>query len=290
MTRVVCLGDLLVDVHAALPGPLVFGSDTPAHIELRHGGGAANVAAWLATLGAAATFVGRVGDDVLGRDAVTRLRDTGVRTQIDVDPDRPTGTCIVLVGSDGERTMIPSAGANDAPPDLALLPADTDWLYVSGYPLLRDSSRGPIARAIGQARDRGRAVAVDAASAGPLTAFGAQRFLDSIGGGVTLFANVDEARVLVGDLEPAAAAQALATRCGSAVVKRGHAGAVWSDASGVRSVPAVPADAVDSTGAGDAFAAGFLAGGPTVADRLQLAADAAARAVSALGGRPPHGV
>ena len=70
-----------------------------------------------------------------------------------------------------------------------------------------------------------------------------------------------DTRMLVGDLEPAAAAQALALRCGAAVVKRGHAGAVWSDASGVRSVPAQPADAVDSTGAGDAFAAGFLAGG-----------------------------
>jgi sugar/nucleoside kinase (ribokinase family) len=77
-------------------------------------------------------------------------------------------------------------------------------------------------------------------------------------------------------------------RCGHVVIKRGAAGAVWSDTSGVRSVPATPAHVRDTTGAGDAYAAGFLAGGPDVAGRLALAADTAARAVRVLGARPPR--
>ncbi len=288
MTHVVCLGDVLVDVHAALRAPLALGSDTPATVVLRPGGAGANVAAWLAALGTSATFVGRVGDDVLGRDAVAHLRAAGVHAHVTVDPARPTGTCIVLVGADGERTMIPSAGANDADSEPADLPERADWLYVSGYTLLREASRPAAVRAIEHARDRHWSVAVDAASAGPLADFGAQRFLDAIGAGVTLFANADEARVLAGAgaTDHAAVAQALALRCGHAVVKRGGAGAVWSDATSVRSVLAATAQVLDTTGAGDAFAAGYLAGGPRIADRLSAARDAAARAVAVLGARP----
>jgi sugar/nucleoside kinase (ribokinase family) len=286
MTHVVCIGDLMVDVLARLPGPLAPGSDTPAAIAVLGGGAAANVAAWLVAAGASATFVGRVGDDALGRRAVDDLSAAGVDVRVELDPHRPTGTCIVLVDPDGERTMVPSAGANAAPGSLPALPPTADWLYVSGYALLGAESR-PFARAaLDRARDQGWSIAVDAASAAPLRDVGPEVFLGWLGPEVLLFANADEALVLTGLTDPAAAVQALAVGCGHAVVKRGAAGAVWSDGSGVRSVSAATTTVVDSTGAGDAFAAGFLAGAGDIADALDNAVRLAARAVGGVGGRP----
>ncbi|GAB2464510.1 carbohydrate kinase family protein [Jatrophihabitans fulvus] len=286
--HVVCVGDVMVDLVAALPGPLALGSDTPADIEVYGGGAAANVAAWLAQCGVRSTFVGRIGDDSAGLRAVDALTAAGVTPMVEIDPKRATGLCIVLVDEHGERTMIPSAGANDASADPSLLPADADWLYVSGYSLLNPGSRAFGHAALAVARERGWAIAVDAASAAPLSRN--PEFLDWVCPGelrdVLLFANTAEALVLTGTDEPAAAAQALALRCGSAVVKRGASGAVWSDGSGVRSVPASEVVVVDSTGAGDAFAAGFLAAVGEIDECLLNANATAARAVTRMGARP----
>jgi ribokinase len=284
VTHVVCVGDVMVDVLARLPGPLAPGSDTPAPITFAGGGAAANVAAWLVAAGGTATFVGRVGDDAFGRHIVRDLGAAGVRTSITVDPERPTGVCLVLVGPDGERTMIPSAGANAA--DGGELPPDADWLYLSGYALLEPGSRGFARAALEYARQRQWSVAVDVASAAPLAAIGAATFLEWVGTDVLLFANTDEAAVLTGRNDPAAAVVELAQRCARAVVKRGAAGAVWSDGAEVRSVGAQPAELVDSTGAGDAFAAGFLAGTGDESQRLAAAVRLAARAVGQVGARP----
>jgi sugar/nucleoside kinase (ribokinase family) len=286
MTHVVCVGDLMVDVVARLPGPLAVGSDTPAVISFSGGGAAANVAAWTVAAGGSATFVGRIGDDALGLRAVEELTAAGVEPLVTVDPARSTGTCIVLVNEHGERTMVPCAGANDGAGDATLLPARADWLYVSGYALLNAGSRPFALAALDVARERGWSVAVDAASAAPLAAAGPATFLEWAGTDLVLFANADEARVLTGLDEPAAAAQKLALGCGAAVVKRGVQGAVWSDGSGVRSVPARTTAVIDSTGAGDAFAAGFLAAAGDVDAALHAAVDLAARAVAKVGARP----
>lgn len=286
MTHVVCVGDLMVDVLAKLARPLSIGSDTPAPIGIYGGGAAANVAAWLVADGAAATFVGRIGDDVLGLRAVEELSAAGVTPVVTIDVALPTGTCIVLVDHHGERTMIPSTGANAGSSDVAMLPAAADWLYVSGYALLADAARPFALEAMEVARGRGWTIAVDAASAAPLYAAGADAFLDWIGGDLLLFANTDEAQVLTGSEDAEPAARALAARCGQAIVKRGASGAVWADGTGTRSVPATPTTMVDSTGAGDAFAAGYLSHDGDVAARLGNAARLAARAVGQLGARP----
>jgi ribokinase len=286
MTTVVCIGDLMVDVLARLPGSLAPGSDTPAAIGILGGGAAANVAAWLAAAGARAVFVGRAGTDAFGRAAVEDLVAAGVDARVEFDPHRPTGTCIVLVDPDGERTMIPSAGANAAGVALTALPEQADWLYLSGYAVLGEASRPSAQAALDLARRRGWSIAVDAASAAPLARAGADRFVDWVGPEVLLFANTDEARVLTGVADPTAAARALGRRCGAAVVKRGAAGAVWSDGGQACAVPAVAATLVDTTGAGDAFAAGYLAGAGDPADRLRGGAELAARAVAVVGGRP----
>ena len=109
---VVVVGDVMVDVLAAMSAGLARGSDTPATITTAGGGSAANVAAWLAGQGVPTSYVGRVGDDALGRESVAGLTDRGVTAWVSIDPELTTGTCIVLVEPGGERSMLPDAGAN----------------------------------------------------------------------------------------------------------------------------------------------------------------------------------
>src|SRR4051812_49625295 len=110
MARVVVLGEVMLDVVAFHDVPLAVASDTPARISLRPGGAGANVAAWLARAGVEVALIGRVGDDALAGVALGGL--DGVDVQVTRDPERPTGTCVVLVAPGGERTMLPDPGAN----------------------------------------------------------------------------------------------------------------------------------------------------------------------------------
>lgn len=289
MTRIVCVGDLMVDVHARLRGTLALGSDTPATVTFPGGGSAANTAAWLVTAGAAAGFAGRVGADPLGAQATEDLRGAGVELLVTVDPDVPTGTCIVLVTPDGERTMIPSAGANAR--GAAALTADEltgARLHLSGYALFHDAARTAALQTLAAARSIGCAVSVDAASSAPLRDYGADRFLHDVAP-CLLFANADEAAVLTGEADPDAAVRSLGRRTGAAVVKLGPRGACWSDGSTVVSVPGQAVAVVDSTGAGDAFAAGVLAAvaaGSSIPDALAAGQALAVRAVGRAGARP----
>ncbi len=248
---VVVAGDLMVDVVAALPGPLAHGSDAPAAISLHQGGSGANVAAWLAAAGADVAFAGRAGADPLGDAAVAAL--AGVALAVERDPVRPTGTCIVLVHPGGERTMIPDAGANDAL-ELRELPPG-EHLHLTGYTLLREGSRPAALRALELARERGSTVSVDPSSAAPLRA--APGFLASIGPVGLLLPNADEARVLTGEADPERAALALGRRARSCsasgrttpgstevVVTLGAGGALWSDGERVLRAAAAAA-AVD---------------------------------------------
>ena len=281
--RIVVVGDLMVDVVAALPGELAHGSDTPARIAQHHGGSGANVAAWAAEAGARVAFAGRAGADPLGDAAVAAL--DGVALAVERDPERPTGTCIVLVHPGGERTMIPDAGANDAL-ELAELP-EGEHLHLTGYGLLRPGSRPAMLRALVLARERGMTVSVDPSSAAPLAAEPA--FLEWVAGAPLLLPNADEARVLTGETDPERAALALARGGREVVVTLGAGGALWSEGERVLRAPAVAAQVVDTTGAGDAFAAGLLAaraGGAGPAEQLAAGCALAARAVAARGARP----
>src|SRR5687767_6185529 len=196
----------MVDVVAALPGPLAHGSDTPARISHSQGGSGANVAAWLAVTGADAAFAGRVGADPLGDAAVAAL--AGVALAVERDPERVTGTCIVLVHPGGERTMIPDAGANDAL-EVGSLPAGRH-LHVPGYALLRPGSRAAARAALAQARERGMTVSVDPSSSAPLAQVGPAVFLEWVADADLLLPNAEEARVLTGEADPELAARALA--------------------------------------------------------------------------------
>jgi sugar/nucleoside kinase (ribokinase family) len=259
MTLVV-LGDLMVDVVARIAGSLAHGSDTPAHISVEGGGSAANVAAWAASLGTPVALVCRVGDDDRGRAAVAALAGVDVRAA--VDPERPTGTCVVLVEPGGERTMLPDPGANDGPlPEIPL----GDHLHVVGYALLRDGPRASALAAIERARAAGMTVSVDPSSWALLRP-GAIPAVD------LLLPNEREAELLDG---------------GEMVVKLGPGGSRWGDVQ----VPAEPVAVVDTTGAGDAFAAGFLSArlqGAGPREALEAGCRVAARAVAQVGARPSY--
>jgi ribokinase len=286
---IVCVGDLMVDVLARLPGPLAVGSDTPAPVSFGHGGSAANTASWLGFLDAPVVFAGRVGNDPFGDDAVSALRAAGVRTRVAVDRQLPTGVCLVLVGPDGERTMIPSAGANGAlaAADLAGLVGAGDQLHLSGYSLLHEGSRAAARSLLGQARAVGAGISVDAASAAPIRSAGAAAFLGWLPAGTLLIANADELAALTTSGDPAE----LPARGLTVVIKDGPDGARIADERGVRRIATTPVPVLDSTGAGDAFAAGLLAAiraGADLATAVREGNRIAALALGTIGGRPPH--
>ena len=292
---IVVLGDLMIDVMALLQGPLAPNSDSPGRITIRGGGSAANTACWLAAEGTETVFVGAVGMDPSGRGAVDELRAAGVRPALTFAADRPTGTVVVLVDPDGERTMVPDAGANSVlrPEDLPEAEFSAGrHLHLSGYTLLNPESRAAGIAALDLARSQGMTTSVDVASAGPLAAVGPDTFLDWIGSPFMLFANRDEAAVLTGIDDPAKATRALTELCDQVVVKLGAEGGVWHDALFDRSirVPAAPvAEVVDTTGAGDAFAAGYLGAWMRDADPEVALAEGcrlAARVIQKVGGRP----
>jgi sugar/nucleoside kinase (ribokinase family) len=291
VSEVVVIGDVMVDVVARMAEPLQAGSDTRAQVTTRPGGSAANVAAWLAVAGVPVALVARVGDDDAGRGAVEKLRGHGVDPCVAVDPRRATGTCVVLVDPDGERSMLPDAGAN-----AALSPADLPagrfvpgaHLHLVGYALLRPGSRDAALRALALARAAGMTISLDPSSAAPLRAAGAARFLQWAGPVDVLLPNRDEAAALTGHDDPATAARELAAHVATVVVTLGAEGAVWTDGRDVARAPAQEAVAVDTTGAGDAFAAGFLAAWRSAAapeDALAAGCALAARAVGLPGAR-----
>jgi sugar/nucleoside kinase (ribokinase family) len=274
--RVVVLGDVMCDVVACHDGPLELGSDTPAEIVMRPGGSGASVAAWLAYAGVPVALIGRAGRDAAAEIALRGL--DGVDVRVARDEDRPTGTCVVLVAPGGERTMLPDPGANDAlaPEDLpGDLFAGPEVLHVAGYMLLRPGSRTTALAALDLARGAGMRVSIDPSSAAPLRADPA--FLARA-------RPVD--LLLPNELEHAALGALAGAR--EVVVTLGAGGARWTDGVAHASVPAVPLDDVrDTTGAGDAFAAGFLSAWPGPPEpALAAGARLAAEAIALHGARP----
>ncbi|MFJ3170203.1 carbohydrate kinase family protein [Streptomyces roseus] len=290
------VGDVVTDIVAVHPEPLTPATDTAARIRTLPGGAGANAACWAAHAGVAdVRLLARVGAES-ARWHERCLRDAGVRPRLVVDPAEPTGTVVALVGKDAERTFLTDSGAA-----LRLSPQDWDpalldgagHLHLSGYLFFADSSRELALVALRAARARGVPVSVDPASAGFLAGLGPERFLDAVAGIGVLLPNEDEARLLAGLPEGAGAARAaagLSRRVPLVVVTRGAAGVLVAEGGRVTAeVSAEPAEAVDSTGAGDAFTGGFLAArlaGAGPADAARAGCRAAARAVTRLGGRP----
>jgi sugar/nucleoside kinase (ribokinase family) len=155
--------------------------------------------------------------------------------------------------------MLADRGANLAlRPDDVPAPGPGEHLHLSGYTLLDDGPRAAGLAALEAAVAAGCTVSLDPASTGPLTRYGADRWLADTAAATVLLPNTDEARLLTGCSDVTAAAQALARRHRVVAVSLGADGALWASGDVLVHRPAHPTEVVDTTGAGDAFAAGLL--------------------------------
>ncbi len=290
--RVVVIGDVMTDIIVRPEGALVRGSDRRAIIRSRPGGSGANQAVWLGALGVPVTLLARVGAEDVGA-LETHFRRLGVDPLLLADRDRPSGVLVTIVDPDGERSFFTDRGAN-----LAFARADlpetvldgVGVVMISGYSLFAGKTREAAMELIRRARSRGLAVAVDPASAGFLEEVGRESFFRWTAGCTLLLANADEAMTLTGSIDPAEQMQSLGMHYPTVVIKRGAGGAAVGGAEGiVVERPALPADVIDTTGAGDAFAAGYIAAmlrTEPLAFCLEAGLAAAARAVQHIGGQP----
>jgi len=277
------IGDLILDVVVLPTAPLAPDGDTPATIRLTAGGQAANVAAWASALGGRSRLICVRGTDEASEIAAAHLEHHGVELCGPVI-EGAGGVVVSTRGVDGARTMVSDPGVT-----ARLTAADLDeaWvrsadvLHVSGYCLLRES----MAEAAIAAARLARRVTLDLASANDIELFGAERFLERVRqlAPDLIFANEAERAVMPDhgaalDTDDLDADDLDADGADTAwVIKLGARGAIFPEG---RFDPA-PVAVVDTTGAGDALAAGYLVGGP------HLAVDAAGRCVERIGAMPP---
>ncbi len=257
------IGDLILDVVVLPDAPLARDGDTPATIRLGAGGQAANVAAWAGALGATSRLICKRGNDAASELAAAEIVRHGVEICGPVVDGRG-GVVVSVRDAGGHRTMASDRGVASllAPSEL-----DPSWvrscdvLHVSGYCLLRE----PMAHAAIQAAGLARRVTVDLASAHDIEIVGPERFVALVEelGPDLVFATEAE-RAAVPDFDAAW------------VIKLGARGARFPE--GLYPAPWVAA--VDTTGAGDALAAGYLVGGP------ELAIEAAGRSIGLIGAMP----
>lgn len=311
---VIAIGNAIVDVMAPCPDTvieqlgMVRGGMTLVDTDRAHalydamgpareisGGSAANTLAGLAALGARCAFIGQVADDQLGEVFAHDIRAGGIEFATPARAgDPPTARCLIFVTPDGQRTMNTFLGASQFLPPAALdesAIAAASVLYLEGYLWDPEEPRAAMRRAIAAARAAGRKVAFTLSDAFVIDRHGDDfRALIAAGQIDILFANHVELAALTGEAGFEAGLAALAPKVPLLVVTRSEQGAV-AMAGGTRfAVPAEPIErVVDTTGAGDLFAAGFLFGhvrGRPVDQCLALGALCAAEVISHYGARP----
>lgn len=313
-TQVIAIGNAIVDVMAPCDDVLIerFGMtrggmtliDTDRAKELYaamgpareiSGGSAANTLAGLAALGARCAFIGQVADDQLGEVFAHDIRAGGIKFETAARAgDPPTARCLIFVTPDGQRTMNTFLGASQFLPPAALdeaAIADAEILYLEGYLWDPEEPRAAMRRAIAAAKNAGRKVAFTLSDAFVIDRHGDDfRAMIAAGDIDILFANHIELAALTGHDDFHAGIDALKDKVPMLVVTRSEQGAVAAHAGKLYEVPAEPvAQVVDTTGAGDLFAAGFLHGhvnGRPVDECLTLGALCAAEIISHYGARP----
>jgi ribokinase len=276
--RLVTLGDLMLDVIVRLDEPLAPGDDVRALTRTGAGGQAANVAAWAASLGAEARCLAKRGDDAAGELVAQELAGHGVELAGPVVAGA-TGVVVSLVGADGDRSMASDLGVA---PDFTPEELQPDWLvcdvlHLSGYALLREPVVHTALLAARIARREGARISVDVAAWTEIRAYGPVKFrelLDVVAPDV-LFATEAEWEMLGGAYLTAPVG----------VIKRGPRGCIVVTEDARLDLSPVDADVVDTTGAGDALAAGFLLGG-SLEEAARRGLEAAARCVAKVGSLP----
>lgn len=292
---IVALGDLALDVVIRPAAAIHPGSDTPGTVQAHPGGSAANVAVWVARQGADSAFVGAIGDDQMGTWLAEDLRGEGVVAHL-IRLHGASASIAVLVDAAGERAMIADRGV------AVLLAAETlrpewfrapCWLHVPAYSFLTGPCAEAALRAVDLCRAAGGGLGIDASSVGPLHAYGRERFLALLGRlrPDVLFVNAAEGAYLAGGDrpdDPAVGLAALRQYAGTVVWKLGPGGAAASG-DGFAQVSGLAVSPLDTTGAGDAFAAAFTVAhtrGEALVGALGAANGLAAQVVQRLGARP----
>jgi len=259
------------------------------------GGSAANTLAGLAALGAKCAFIGQVADDQLGEVFAHDVRSGGIAFDTAArESEPPTGRCLIFVTSDGQRTMNTFLGSSQFLPAEALddeAIAAARILYLEGYLWDPEEPRRAMRRAIAAARNAGRKVAFTLSDAFVIARHGDDfRALIEAGEIDILFANEHELAALTGIEDFHAGLEQLSAKVPTVVVTRSENGAHAMSGGEHAHVPAEPiAKVVDTTGAGDLFAAGFLFGhvrGRPLAECLTMGAVCAAEVIAHYGARP----
>jgi len=268
----------MLDVIVLLDEPLAPGDDVRARTRSGAGGQAANVAAWAASLGATARCLAKRGDDATGELVARELAGHDVELAGPVVAGR-TGVVVSLVGGDGERSMASDRGVAPgfSPDELEPEWLDCDVLHLSGYSLLREPIAQTALLAARLARGQGARISVDVAAWTEIRSYGPVLFrelLDAVAPDV-LFATEAEWEMLGGAYLTAP----------TGVIKRGARGCVVVTEDARLDLSPVEADVVDTTGAGDALAAGFLLGG-SLEEAARRALESAAACVSRIGSMP----
>ena len=283
-----------MDVSVFIDSEIHKGGDTQAIITTQGGGAAANVARWLAHMGCDTFLCSRVADDTNGLILQKELDAFNVRHSDYRVPHEKTGTVVVLVSENGERTMFPDSGSNSGLSSADLPPLDGfTAAYLSGYALINSQSRTNVLEMIQILKAKGIPLVFDPGTVGALRRIPNSMLQEWIRMMDILLLNEEEALYIsqISDLHGALIA--LATKAPVVVIKRGAAG-VTAISEQVRTVelPALDVEVIDTTGAGDSFAAGFIASWfdeGIVEKAVENGIAQASRCCAMVGARPPLG-
>lgn len=260
MSRILCIGDAALDVIVKMQTEIHVGSDTASQISMHGGGAAANTATWLAQLGHSVFFSCRLGDDAAGRAISSEFDLWKIEHRKTFLENEKTGVVVVLVDDKGDRTMFPDSGANSgiSERDLPNLHG-FDAAYLSGYSLFNPLSTNGVLRMVNEIKDVGIPLIFDPASVGTMMAFNRKRVIETLAYMDITIMNEDEARYIADCDALDEALDFITEIVSTAVIKTGSSGAI-ARIRGSNTVisHADAVNAIDTTGAGDAFAAGFI--------------------------------
>jgi len=286
MPKVLVVGDVIDDILVSPESAIRVDTDTTSSIQTRPGGSGANFACWLASLGVETHFVGRVGKQDLERHSKV-LEGYGVHPHLQVDPELETGKIVILIEGQN-RSFLTDRGANR---NLDLSAIDEqlfgDALYISGYSVF-DQNVENMQHLIQRGKENG-IVICDPGSAGYISDHSISEFLSAVSGVDVLVPSLAEGRVLTSEDRADLIAHQLTNRASLVALTMGAQGVQLAFGETNLQVEAFVADVIDPTGAGDAFAAKFLAELLSFAEPERAALEAnrfAAKAVTRMGGRP----
>jgi sugar/nucleoside kinase (ribokinase family) len=296
MSRILCIGDAALDVIVKMQTELNVGSDTTSLISMHGGGAAANTATWLSELRHSVYFSCRLGDDAAGHAISSEFDLWKIEHRKKFLENEKTGVVVVLVDNKGERTMFPDSGANSgiSESDLPSLQG-FDAAYLSGYSLFNPASTSGVLQMVNEIKNASIPLIFDPASVGTMMSFGRERAIENLAPMDIAIMNEDEARYIADCHSLHDALQYITSIVPIVVIKTGSSGAIAQIRGEEPVTSHIDAiNAVDTTGAGDAFAAGFIPvwlHSKDLLTSMNAGNEVARRCVAIIGARPsvnPH--